>query len=132
METHERSWYRFLVAPSFDPAHDRDHPQFLNDAGTDARHLRRVLRNLCGRLAVGQHSQRIKIPCRTCGVSRIAEVFPVAAKYQTICLPKNGTSVSIKRTIGDEICRFQNLTFPLTRSPPNLCPERCAIMTLKR
>lgn len=57
-----------------------DHPQFLNDAGTDARHLRRVLRNLCGRLAVGQHSRRIKIPCRTCGVSRIAEVFVAAAK----------------------------------------------------
>lgn len=58
----------------------RDHPQPPCDEGTDARHLRRVLRNLCGRLAVGQHSRRIKIPCRTCGVSRIAEVLAGAAK----------------------------------------------------
>nr|KAF7416590.1 hypothetical protein H0235_011121 [Vespula pensylvanica] len=42
----------------------------MNDDGTDARHLWRVLRNLCGRLAVGQHSQRIKIPRRTCRVGK--------------------------------------------------------------
>ncbi|TGZ52599.1 hypothetical protein DBV15_07109 [Temnothorax longispinosus] len=58
----------------------RDHPQYPCDEGTNARHLRRVLRNLCGRLAVGQHSRRIKIPCRTCRASRIAEVFAGAAK----------------------------------------------------
>jgi len=58
----------------------RDHPQPPCNEGTNARHLRRVLRNLCGRLAVGQHSRRIKIPCRTCRASRIAEVFAGAAK----------------------------------------------------
>lgn len=58
----------------------RDYPRLPCDEGTNARHLRRVLRNLCGRLAVGQHSRRIKIPCRTCRASRIAEVFAGAAK----------------------------------------------------
>ncbi|KAG7210058.1 hypothetical protein KM043_011632 [Ampulex compressa] len=55
-------------------------PNPPDDESTDARHLRRVLRNLCGRLAVGQHSRRIKIPCRTCRASRIAEVFADTAK----------------------------------------------------
>ncbi|CAK9798738.1 hypothetical protein ANTPLA_LOCUS1751 [Anthophora plagiata] len=58
--------YRLVVTPSSDPVHGttETNPQFLNDAGTDARHLRRVLRNLCGRLAVGQHS-RIRLARRS-------------------------------------------------------------------
>lgn len=67
-----------LVAPSFDPAAGGPSPipGRRRQAGTDATHLRRVLRNLCGRLAVGQHSQRIKIPCRTCGLSLNCRAFP--------------------------------------------------------
>lgn len=64
------------VAPSFDPAAGPSPIPWTTQAGTDATHLRRVLRNLCGRLAVGQHSQRIKIPCRTCGLSLNCPAFP--------------------------------------------------------
>ena len=64
--------------PSFDPARTIPDP-WTTGAGTDATHLRRVLRNLCGRLAVGQHSQRIKIPCRTCGLSPNCRAFPIPA-----------------------------------------------------